>query len=334
MHRILAGDVGGTHTRLALLEVASASSIHVLAQDRFLSSDYSDVRCCVTDFMTKHALSEEAIEAIAFAVAGPIESGRVAFTNLPWVLEEARWKAWFPGRPVLLLNDFEALAHGIPTLNDSDLYVLQKAPVRPKAPAALIGAGTGLGVALMLPSSKGFQVFPTEGGHVDFAPTDEVQVALLRYLRRSLRRVSDERFLSGQGLLAIYKFACQHPLFEASPSDALRHAMHTQSDLPAVISRFAFEEKDPLALRAMDIFVRIYGSVCGNLALTALPYAGLYIGGGIAPKMLPALSDGRFMDAFSHKGRMSGLLKNIPISVILRDDTALRGAALRAYQAF
>lgn len=259
--------------------------------------------------------------------------GTVKVTNLPWFLEEKELCQTLDLKVVRLINDFEAIGYGVDTLQPQDYHVLQKGEERLTRPKAMIGAGTGLGVALAIPSKSGYRVMPTEGGHVDFAPTDDVQIELLKYLRKKWHRVSAERLASGQGIFNIYKFVTMNPLFNEVENPTLKRLLfQAEEEAPQNIADYAINHHDPMAMRTLDLFIRIYGAVVGNLALTILPFAGLYIVGGIAPKLLPQLLDGRFLKALSDKGRMSSLLANIPIYIVLNTQVGLQGAANYGYR--
>ncbi|MCX7123029.1 MAG: glucokinase [Gammaproteobacteria bacterium] len=323
---VLSGDIGGTNSRLQLTNFASEKQFDVMAREGFLNADFDDFSLIVQQFLTQHKIVFSDVERCCFAVAGPIVEGAVKFTNLPWFISEVALRD--SGlKQVKLINDFEAVGYGVDTLKPEAYHVLQKGEKQNHKVRAIMGAGTGLGVAISVFSGTRYQVIPTEGGHVDFAPTDEMQMALLTHLRKKLHRVSIERLVSGQGLVNIYQFVREHPLFNETEHPELKRILFHTSDKAAEISRYAIEQHDPFAMHALDLFVRIYGACAGNLALTTLPYSGLYIVGGIAPKLLKQLMDGRFLRAFSDKGRMSDLLAKIPIYVVMDTDIGLQGAA-------
>ncbi|ODN42701.1 glucokinase [Piscirickettsia litoralis] len=326
--KLLSGDIGGTKTWLQLAHF-DGNTLTVLARQKYVSSAYNNAATMVSEFLTETGHQDLKIDGACFAVAGPIINGRVQLTNLPWDVNESTVAKELNIPCVVLINDFQAIGYGTDALEEKDLHTLQTGSPRPQATRALIGAGTGLGVALMSNDGEKYTVMPTEGGHVDFGPTNDIQMELLAYLRRKLHRVSVERVLSGQGLVNIYKFICDNPLYGEEESRELQFAMHNE-DPAAAISRFATENNDPMARRALDIFVDLYGAQAGNLALMSLPYGGIYIVGGIAPKMLPQLTDGRFMKAYSDKGRMSRMLDDFPIHIVLDTQIGLKGAALYA----
>jgi glucokinase len=210
--------------------------------------------------------------------------------------------------------------------------MLQPGKPRTDDVRACIGAGTGLGVGFLTFNCDEVVAHSTEGGHIDFAPTDDIQLELLQYLRKKYHRVSFERILSGQGLANIYNFVRNNKIFGEEENPDLRFLITSDKevDIAAAIAKYAIENKDVMAMRALDIFIRIYGTAVGNLALTTLPYGGLYVVGGIAPKLLSQIQTGGFLETFGDKGRMSGLLKDIPLYVVLNEDVGLQGAAVRA----
>jgi len=256
-------------------------------------------------------------------VAGPVVDGRCVATNLPWVVDERRLSA-AAGAPVKLINDLEAAAHGVLTLPAEQFLALQPGAAKPGGNLALIAAGTGLGQALVVTDGQGYRVVPSEGGHADFAPADELQVDLLRYLRAEFGHVSWERILSGPGLANIYHFL-QARAGHAAP-DWLRARLQRE-DPGAVIGEVGLAGRDPVCAEALDLFVSIYGAQAGNLALETLALGGLVVGGGIAPKIKSKLADGRFMAAFRAKGRMEPLLASIPVRAALDARAGLLGAA-------
>lgn len=324
---VLSGDVGGTKTRLQITQFKNAQDFKVIGRDKYFNHEFKSFPEIIKTFLKQHQIEPASVEATCFAVAGPIINGTVKFTNLPWFVDEQKLRQDLGFKTVKLINDFEAIGYGLDTLKPDDYHVLQKGEFIPKKVRAIIGAGTGLGVGISVYTDPGFQVIPTEGGHVDFAPTDDVQIDLLQYLHKKLHRVSVERLVSGQGLVNIYNFIRENPLLNEVENPALKLTLFKAEDAAAAISQFAMEKHDPMAMRALDVFIRIYGASAGNLALTTLPHSGLYIVGGIAPKILPQLTDGRFLRAYSDKGRMSNLLANLPIYIVLDTQIGLQGAA-------
>jgi glucokinase len=329
---ILSGDIGGTNTRLQLTEYSKNNQFKLLHRQNFLNSNFKNFPEILEVFTQHSKLPLKDIEQTCLAVAGPISEGKVQFTNLPWFIEESRLEIELNLKNVKLINDFEAIGYGIQTLSPEHIVNLQPGIAKKDGPISIIGAGTGLGVALLHTYEKMDLVTATEGGHVDFAPTDESQMQLLSYLRKKHHRVSVERVLSGPGLTSIYKFCRDFPLYNQQENADLKFLVHNAADPAADILHYAVQEGDPISLRSIDIFIKCYGAVCGNLALTTLPKGGLYVVGGIAPKIISLLQDGRFLESFLDKGRMTNLLKEIPVQVVLDAHIGLQGAANYGYQ--
>ena len=326
---ILAGDIGGTKTRLQLSSHDNPLKPEYVHRQDYNSSDYATFSDIIKEFLESCKQPSKGLAHACFAIAGPIVDGTVQLTNLPWFIQEAQLHERFGIEKVKLINDFQAIGYGIDALEKKDFHALQNVKKDPHGFRAIIGAGTGLGIALSFWNGHYHEVNPTEGGHVDFAPTDDTQVELLHYLRNKLRRVSAERVVSGIGIANIYKFVRDNPLYNELENPVLKRRF-LQEDPAACVTEFAIKHRDPMATRALHHFIVSYGSITGNLALTTLPYGGIYIVGGIAPKLLPQLSDGRFLQAYSNKGRMSPLLKNFPIEIVLNTDVGLMGAAVHA----
>lgn len=320
MQTLLAADIGGTKT---LLQVSTDNG-EVLAEQRFASKDFAGFSELLAGFLNSLPKDYLPITSACFAVAGPVTGRTASVTNLPWRIDADALCELLPLKQVTLINDFAAVGEGIACLTEDDLLILQAGRPEPDAPRAVIGAGTGLGQAYMTPQQDGWRVWATEGGHTDFAPTDALQQQLLDYLLQQYVHVSYERLVSGMGLENIYQFlAGLHDL----PVNVDMHA-----DRAAQISELA-RLGDPLAQQTMRLFIEIYGAQAGNLALTVMPRAGLYLAGGIAMKNQSMFEDGSFMQAFLAKGRMQPLLENIPVYLIRSADTGLRGAALLARKA-
>ncbi len=329
MTLLLAGDIGGTKTILRLVE-SEGKSFKTLAQHTYKSGAYPDLVPMVQEFF---AQQQQEIPAIAcFAIAGPVVNQSAKLTNLSWFLEEKRLEKELGITKVSLINDFAAVSYGILGLTEADLFTLQSGVAQPQAPIAIIGAGTGLGEAFLIPQDSGYEVFSSEGGHTDFAPTTELEIQLLQYLQHqfNLDHVSTERVVSGPGVVSIYQFLQQQNFAPESPAISAIRKENPQVDLAAIISQAAQEEKDPLALKAMELFFSTYGAETGNLALKLLPYGGIYLAGGIAAKNIPLISSGGFMQAFKNKGRVSPLLENIPVYVILDPLVGVLGSVLYA----
>ncbi len=317
---ILAGDIGGTNTRLAFFEGAPEHLTPVVLEV-FPNKGEKSLDAIVSKFLAKHHLSAE---AACFGIAGAVRDGYVEATNLPWTVSAKQVSAETGVQDVQLINDLEANAHGIAMLEETDFVVLNAGSPSHSGNRALISAGTGLGEAGLLAEGGGsYRPFPSEGGHVDFAPRNELELDLLRYLMGRFEHVSYERVLSGPGLHNVYEFLRDTGRGEEPPWLAEQIA---QGDASAAISKSALEGTSEICVQALDIFVSIYGAEAGNLALKFVATGGTFVGGGIAPKILRKLSSTAFMKAFQAKGRISSLLKDIPVRVITNDKTALLGA--------
>jgi glucokinase len=320
---VLAGDIGGTKTRLAVCEVAG-TQLETLAEHSYPSQDYGALEDVIEAFLDTH---DHRPEAACFGVAGPVRDAESRITNLPWHISAAAIASRFRLRRASLLNDLEATAWGIPALREQDFHTLNPGSAHAAGNAAVIAAGTGLGEAGLCRAGDRLVPFGTEGGHTDFSPGSELEIELLRYLKVRHTHVSWERIVSGPGLVTLHEFLCRH--HAATPPDWLLGEMQT-GDPAAAISRAAQSGRDARCVATLELFVHLYGVEAGNLALKIMATGGFYIGGGIAPKILPALTDGSFMAAFCAKGRMRPLLEQMPVRVILNDRTALFGPAIVA----
>ncbi len=317
---ILAGDVGGTHTRLAFFEGAP-DHLRTIQVEIFPSAEFSGLADIVRKFLDTH---KQTVDAACFGLPGAVVNGRVETTNLPWVVDSSHLATEVGLAQVQLVNDLYANAHGIALLADSDFVVLNPGVPDPAGNRALISAGTGLGEAGLFNDAKGvYHPFPSEGGHTDFAPRADLEMELLRYLLGRFEHVSYERVLSGPGLHNIYQFLRDTGRGEEPTWLAEQIA---QGDPPAAISKSALEGTSEICVQALDIFISVYGAEAGNLALKMLATGGVYVGGGIAPKIIRKLSSTVFMKSFTAKGRIAGVLKEIPVRVITNDKTALLGA--------
>lgn len=323
MAHLLAADIGGTKTLIQL----SADSGEVLSSQRYVSAEYQDFEQILTAFLAQGD-GQYQIDIACLAVAGPVNGDNAKVTNLPWQIQANDIATCFNIAKVFLCNDFEAVGYGIEALKEQDILTLHAGQAM-SGPRALIGAGTGLGQAYLVEQAGEWQVIATEGGHTDFAPIDRTQVRLLEHLFERFGHVSYERLLSGSGLETIYHFLRDYRQY-AENSDC-RLAM-MKADTASVISEFA-RKGEPLAKEAMTLFFSIYGAQAGNLALTVMPKAGLYIAGGIAAKNIELLEQAEFMAAFLNKGRMQTLLETIPVKVILDPEVGLNGARLLARKA-
>lgn len=320
---LLAGDIGGTKTRLALYDDAGGT-LRLATSARYPSRASATLEAIVTRFLEESGTAKPA--AACFGVAGAVVSGRVRATNLPWQVSERALSRALGIPRVHLMNDLEAAAHGVVAIDDpASLLPLQRGEAPPEHKAlALIAAGTGLGVALMSWHRKRYQVAPSEGGHADFAPQSEVEDALLMFLRAQYGHVSYERVLSGPGLVNIYRFLRQ---YRRAPEPAWLTERIGDGDPAPCISAAALAHEDAVCDESLSLFVSIYGAAAGNVALTALAVGGVFVAGGIAPKILPRLEEGPFLEAFAHKGRFSDSMRRIPVHVVLAPDVALLGAA-------
>ncbi|MBI1997066.1 MAG: glucokinase [Deltaproteobacteria bacterium] len=321
---VLAGDVGGTKTNLALFSV-HGESIRPEWTQSFASKRYSGLVPVLQEFLVVGAHS---IDAACFGIAGPVVDGKVKTPNLPWMIDSGELRGVLKLDSLALLNDLEAAAYGIFTLEDDEFCTLNQGEPRHSGNKALIAAGTGLGEAILHDDGHRFHPLASEGGHADFAPRDDLEIELLRYLMSQFGHVSYERVLSGPGLFNIYCFLKEKRGFEEPKWLADRLA--AENDPSAVVSMAALANEAEICIKALDLFASIYGAEAGNLALRAKALRGLYVGGGIAPKILAKLQDGTFMRAFTDKGRYAGLLATIPVQVVLNDEAALRGAAYYA----
>ena len=318
---ILAGDIGGTNSRLALFEEQGGELRLVLHRD-FPSRQAKGLEEIVAAFVAQEG---RPVECAGFGVAGPVRHGRCTATNLPWVIEASALAGELGLPSVALVNDLEAYAYGALELPAADFLVLNPGAPDASGNAAVVSAGTGLGEAGLYWDGERYHPFACEGGHADFAPNGELQVELYRYLAAKVGHVSCERVLSGPGLKNVYDFLrdsgrCPEPAWLA---DELRAA----SDPSAAIARAALEGKAPLCEQALDLWTAVYGSEAGNFALRILATGGVYLGGGIAPKLRSKLQQPTFLKAFVAKGRMQPLLEAVPVRIILNEKAGLIGAA-------
>lgn len=321
---VLAGDVGGTKTNVALFSVQS-EKLHAEKFQSFPSKRYAGLVQVLLEFLAGNAHS---IDAACFGIAGPVIDDKVKTPNLPWLIDRSELRRALKLDSLALLNDLEAAAYGIFTLEDNEFCTLNQGEPRHSGNKALIAAGTGLGEAILRDDGHHFHPLASEGGNADFAPRDDLEIELLRYLMGRFGHVSYERALSGPGLFNIYGFLKEKRGF-AEPK-WLAERLAAENDPSAVVSMAALADEAEICVKALDLFVSIYGAEAGNLALRAKALRGLYVGGGIAPKILDKLKDGAFMRAFTAKGRYAELLAAIPVQIVLNDQAALRGAAYYA----
>jgi len=329
--QLLAGDIGGTKTVLALSTI-DGGGVHLLQKKRYASKAYGSAEDIISQYIKESGI-DPGSAAVSIGIAGAVTRGKCRTTNLPWTVEEVSLKESFKFRHAKLLNDFQAVAYGVPHLRREDVSIINEGRPDRKGPIAIIGAGTGLGegMAFFSESSKSYEVIPSEGGHSSFSPTNEEEIGLLKYLIDREGHVSFEKVLSGQGLFNIYNYLADSGYAERTEEVTGRLS---EGDPAALISEFGLSGSDALCRRSLEMFVRIYGTEAGNLALKFLPSGGLYLAGGIAPKIIKFLQKGIFMDGFTGKGPLSGLLKNIPVYVILNEDVGLIGAAARGIMLF
>lgn len=325
--RILAGDIGGTKTILQVADVYP-NMYKVVFEKQYASQNYPEFLTLLKEFLKEAASKADMILSSAcLGVAGPITGTEASVTNLPWHLNAADLCKETGIAHMTLINDFQAIGYGLEALSEQEIFSLQEGQEVKHGPRVVIGAGTGLGEGVMYWQGDHYNILPSEGGHSSFAPVDDGQIALLQYLKQENEHVTYEHVLSGRGLCNIYDYLRDSGVHQEA--EELRADM--QSDDPAaVISRYAMEEYNPLAVAALDMFCRIYGAQAGNLALTCLATGGVYIAGGIAPKIIKKLQDDTFINAFRDKNKMSHLLEAMPVRVVLNPQVGVRGAALVA----
>ena len=326
---ILAGDVGGTKTNIALFDSAArALSKGLVFRASLPSASYAGLGDLVEDFLERaRGASTQRPSAACFGIPGPISDQTCETSNLPWRVRASELEQRFEIPKVRLLNDLEATAHAVPALEDAELRRLSLSS-RPDAnrPRAIVAAGTGLGMALIVPEGGAFRPCASEGGHVEFAPQNELEIDLLRFLQRDHEHVSVERIVSGPGLARVYEFFSERG--GHAQNQRVQEVVRTDpAEAPAVIARAALAQECAVSVAALELFVRQYGVVAGNLALTACATGGLYLAGGIAPKILPMLERGGFMQAFAAKGRLRALVERVPVYVVLNEQAPLIGAA-------
>ena len=323
---VLAGDVGGTKTNVGLFAMGKKRP-EPLVVESFASREAPHLEHIVDGFLKGHPAS---ISSACFGIAGPVINGRCRTTNLPWVVSETQIKRRFHWRHVRLFNDLAAAAMAVPLLRRSEQVPLNKGIPQKKGNLALLSPGTGLGQAMLAYQDGEYVPLASEGGHVDFSPTTEEEIDLWRYLRKKYGHVSLERVLAGPGLVNLYSWVRDSGRYEEP--DWLK-ALLKQGDPAKAISENAFRKKQALCVESLRFYVSILGSVAGNLALTGMAVGGVYLGGGIPPKILPALRQGPFLKTFMAKGRFADFLARIPVRVILNDQAALLGAAHAAFKA-
>ncbi|MBA3658487.1 MAG: glucokinase [Gemmatimonadales bacterium] len=320
-HQVLAGDIGGTNARLAVVEVGGSAKARIVHEARYRSSAAPGLAPIVARYLGETGAKPE---VACFGIACPVLDGDCRAPNLPWTVD-GRALAREIGIPrTTIINDFAAVGHGIESLSPDEVKVLQEGTVVSGGPVALIGAGTGLGQGYLLREGGQYVVHPSEGGHADFSPTNALERDLLAFLAPDFGRVSWERILSGPGLANIYRFL---KTTGAAEEQATVRDEIADGDPAPVITGHGLAGTDELSVKTLELFAGAYGTAAGNLALTVLASGGVYICGGIAPKIVRRLASGVFMEAFRNKGRLSAVLARMPVRVILTDDVALYGAA-------
>jgi glucokinase len=317
---ILAGDIGGTNARLAYFEPQNGH-FKLVSERVFPSREHSELGEIVCRFLDDAATRPE---AACFGIAGPVRNGRVETSNLPWVIEQSRLARQIHLPSTLLINDLEASAWGIGALSQGDLVVINQGSGTVTGNQAVIAPGTGLGEAGLFWDGTRHLVFACEGGHTDFAPQGELQIELLRFLTLRFGHVSYERILSGPGLVNVYEFLRETE--GGKESEQLAIAMRA-GDPAAAISQAALHATDSLAEKTLDLWIAVYGAEASNLALKVMSTGGIFLAGGISPKILPKLKSPAFMQAFLEKGRMGGLVESMPVHVVTNEKAGLLGAA-------
>lgn len=317
---ILAGDIGGTKTNLGVYE-RGGDQPQLLVLESYSSRDAANPNEMIADFLVKHPFP---VSSACFGMAGPVIRGRCKTTNLPWEVTDKEIQEFFNFGSVTLINDLMATGYAVPLLREEELYPVNVVPADKDGAVGLVAPGTGLGISLLVPKEGKLVPLPSEGGHVDFAPTNDKQAQLWDSLRRSSDHVSVERLASGPGIFTIYKWLTGQKRYE---EPAWLTERFRTMDPPKAISTAALVEKEPSCVEAIEMFVSIVGAAAGNLALTAMTTGGIFLGGGILPELLPQLEEAGFMKAFTDKGRFRGLLTGIPVHVILNTQAALLGAA-------
>lgn len=321
----LAGDIGGTKTNLGIFLKGKRRPL-MKAMETYSSREAPNLESLIEKFLEKHRAP---IASACFGIAGPVVNGKCKTTNLAWTVSETRIKKLFGWRRVRLINDLTATALAIPHLKPGELFALNRANVRKDLNRGLIAPGTGLGEALLISHEGRTITVSSEGGHVDFSPNNKDEVQLWHYLHKRFGHVSIERVLSGPGLFNIYSFLKNSGRFK---EPAWLATKIKKEDPASVITEAAMHNKSPLCVKSLKMYISIFGAVSGNLALTGLTMGGIYLGGGMAPKILHKLKEGIFMNAFTDKGRFEGFMKRIPVRVILNERTAIMGAACCALE--
>jgi glucokinase len=317
---VLAGDVGGTNARLALAEV-DARGVRIARQEKYHSVDYPGLGPIVNRFVQETGTRPD---RACFGIACPVVGEDCVAPNLPWTVNVSRLAAEIGIERNAIVNDFVAVGYAIEVLALTDMVTLQEGTPVTQGPIALIGAGTGLGQGILLWEVDHYEVLPSEGGHSDFAPSGDIQIGMLRALTARFGRVSWERLLSGPGIASIYE--CLRAAGVAPEQPSVRAELDAEDD-GTVIVRHALDANDPLSVHAIEAFWQVLGAQAGNLALTLVATGGVYIAGGIVPRLVGRLDRGLFLSAFRNKGRLAPLLEKIPVHIITNPSVGLLGAA-------
>ena len=333
MKQVLAADIGGTKTLLQLVEIDLTYQYYkIIQQKKYSSKDYASFEIIVDDFISICRNKIKKLNSLnaCFAIAGPIQTmhqntQQASVTNLDWQINSAETCQRHGLANVRLINDFEAIAHGLRLLDNNDRVVIHQGDYQPNSPKLILGAGTGLGVCQIIYHNDSYRVIASEGGHSDFAPANPQQIRLLEFLAKKYAHLSYDRLLSGLGISNIFSFLVNEYQKE---NDAFVYEVKNALDPAEKISGSTDEQ--PLAKETIDIFMSIYGAQAGNFALTNLPYGGVHIAGGIAPKLINELKASDFLKSFKAKGRMSELMEKFPVSVIMDTEVGVKGAAVVA----
>ena len=319
---LLAGDLGGTKTLLGLFRQTGHARPDVVATHEFATLDFPGAADILTAFFEKTGTDSASIDAACFGVPGPVIDQRVQLTNVDWGVDARELQRTLGLRHVHLLNDLEAMAHVVPVLRDDELLVLQKGRKKEGGNGALLAAGTGLGQALLIHRDGGWRPSPSEGGHADFAARTPREIELLQELIRLYGRAQTEHIVCGPGLVNVARFTSRGQSFVFREGDA--------ADLPARITDAALENRCPHCVEALELWVGAFGAAAGNFALAGLATGGVYIGGGIPPKILPAFETPTFLTAFNTKEPLDGVMRDMPVSIILNRHAGLDGTAVYA----
>jgi glucokinase len=318
---ILAGEIGATRTRLAAFE-SEGNKLQCIVEKTYKSQEHSGMAEIISGFIRTEGIP---VHSACFGVAGPVRGGRSKISNLPWTIDSRELAAQLRLSTAGLLNDLEAYAYGVDGLESKDFVTLREGAEDAEGNRAVISARTGLGVAGLYWDGYRHHPFACEGGHVDFAPRNDLEMELARYVRNKYGHVSCERILSGPGIKNIYEFL--RDMNKAEEPAWLKDQMDQAPDQPALISRLALEKKAQICEQALSLFVTVYGSETGNCALNFMSTGGIFIGGSIAAKIVPKMQDPIFMQSFLDKGRMRSLLEDMPVRIVLNDNAGLIGAA-------